>query len=600
MGNSPWLEHLTFLYGAERAAGLVQRLETLVTAYGDGIPAKLRAANMARLTERDAVLITYPDQVRAAGEVPLQTLCAFLRARAAGTVSAVHLLPFYPASSDDGFAIEDYMSVAPEFGTWRDVEAIGQDFDLMVDAVFNHMSAQGAWFQQFLADEPAFRDFFVTIDGEPDLTGVVRPRALPLVKEFESASGTRKVWTTFSPDQVDLNLANPEVLLALVEVLLFYVTCSARFIRLDAIAYLWKRIGTRCIHLEETHRVIQLMRAILDRAAPGVRLITETNVPHAENISYFGDGGNEAQMVYNFALPPLTLHAFRTGDARVLARWAGSLRAPSPLSTFFNFLASHDGIGLNPARGLLSASEIDALVAGTLRRGGLISYKQNTDGSRSPYEMNINYLDALSAPDGVESDEVITRRFVTAHAVLLALPGVPGLYFHSLFGSRGDRAGADRSEMPRRINREKLDGPTLEETLRNPESLPHRVFEGLTQLLCVRRRLSAFDPSAPATVADPDPRLFVLHRGGHGEGPGVVCIQNVSGDPVAFEPPAAAWRIEFANGASRLAAGLRLEPYGCAWIRFRGGRPSSRGDRQANGPGPASRRSVRRRSVVRG
>src|SRR5690606_35016656 len=108
-----------------------------------------------------------------------------------------------------------------------------------------------------------------------------------------------------SADQVDLNFKNPAVLLATTRALLFYVEHGAKFIRLDAIAYLWKEIGTPCIHLPQTHQVIQLMRAVLDEVAPDVRLITETNVPHPDNISYFGAGTNEAQLVYNFALPPL-------------------------------------------------------------------------------------------------------------------------------------------------------------------------------------------------------------------------------------------------------------------------------------------------------
>ena len=129
-----------------------------------------------------------------------------------------------------------------------------------------------------------------------------------------------------------MNFKNPDVLLALLDALLFYVARGARFIRLDAIAYLWKRIGTSCIHLPQTHAVIQFWRAVLDEVAPHVLLITETNVPHADNVSYFGDGTNEAQLVYNFALPPLVLHALLRGDATHLTRWAQSLTLPSDRS----------------------------------------------------------------------------------------------------------------------------------------------------------------------------------------------------------------------------------------------------------------------------
>lgn len=182
---------------------------------------------------------------------------------------------------------------------------------------------------------------------------------------------------------MDLNARNPVVLTALLEARCSSTQQKARFIRLDAIAYLWKEIGTACIHLPQTHAVIQLMRAVLDLAAPHVKLITETNVPHRDNISYFGDGRNEAQLVYNFALPPLVLHALLRGDASYLNQWAAGLAAPTPETAFFNFLASHDGIGLNPARGILPEAEIGFLVERCQARR-LHQYKQNADGSSSP------------------------------------------------------------------------------------------------------------------------------------------------------------------------------------------------------------------------
>ena len=328
----------------------------------------------------------------------MRNLSSFTRTHLSGVASGIHILPFYPWSSDDGFAVKDLFAVAPEYGTWADVERLGADFDLMFDAVFNHMSVESEWFRQFLAGDPAYRDFFVTVAGGADLSAVIRPRALPVLTAFASASGPREVWTTFSADQVDLNYRNPAVLAAVLEALLLYVARGARFIRLDAIAFLWKEPGTTCLHRPQAHRIVQLLRAVLDEVAPHVRLITETNVPHRDNLSYFGDGTNEAQLVYNFALPPLVLHALQTGRAEELTRWAQSLALPSDRVTFFNFLASHDGIGLNPARGILSDAGIDGLVQRTREHGGFISYKQLSDGTQEPYEMNINYLDALSPP----------------------------------------------------------------------------------------------------------------------------------------------------------------------------------------------------------
>jgi len=318
------LSHLIALYGEQAGRSAHARLAERLAYYRR----RVRSPEASALTERDALLITYGDQVRAAGIPPLQTLAEFCVQHLTGVVSGVHILPFYPWTSDDGFSVSDYRAVDPAFGTWDDVDRL-RGFRLMFDAVVNHASVRHAWFQAFLRDDPRYRRYFISVDGAPDLSGVVRPRALPLLTRFQTAAGEKAVWTTFSEDQVDLNYAEPDVLLEMLDVLLFYAERGAEFIRLDAIAYLWKEIGTACIHRPQTHRVVRLFRAVLDDVAPHVRLITETNVPHVDNIAYFGDGADEAQLVYNFALPPLTLHALHTGSARALSDWAATLRLPS-------------------------------------------------------------------------------------------------------------------------------------------------------------------------------------------------------------------------------------------------------------------------------
>jgi sucrose phosphorylase len=555
--NSQIEQHLQVLFGPARAAETTSKLAGLLRSFRASPIGATAGRSVQPLTQRDAVLITYADQVREPGQPPLRTFADLARQHLKDVISGIHILPFYPWSSDDGFSVKDYFAVEPGYGAWEDIANLGADFDLMFDAVFNHMSEQSDWFQRFLRDETAFRDFFVTVEGNPDLSQVIRPRALPLLTEFQSAAGPKKVWTTFSADQVDLNFKNPAVLLATLEALLFYVAHGARFVRLDAIAFLWKEIGTTCLHLPQTHRVIQLMRAVLEEIAPGVRLITETNVPHADNISYFGDGTNEAQLVYNFALPPLVLHSLQTGNAEKLTRWAQSLRLPSDRVTFFNFLASHDGIGLNPARGILSDAEIDALVARTLENGGFISHKNTPDGSRVPYEMNIAYIDALSNPAANEPVELAARKFLTAQAILLSLQGVPGIYFHSLFGSRGDRVGAETSGIPRRINREKLERTRLEAELADATSLRSRVFGGYRELLQLRRAHAAFAPASSQRVLDLDARVFAVLRETPDGRDRVLCLHNVSGETVDCVLP------EFGGSANRCH---RLEPWSMRWL----------------------------------
>lgn len=531
------------LYGAHPAPDLEARLQALIDSYRGQVPVPAEPL----LSERDSILITYGDQVRAPGQLPLQTLAEFCEEHLRGVVSGVHILPFYPWSSDDGFSVKDYRAVDSALGGWRDVERLGSSFRLMFDGVINHASAQGAWFQSFLRDEAPYRDYFVTVEGSPDLSQVVRPRTLPLLTEYQTTAGPRRVWTTFSPDQVDLDFRNSEVLLDIFDVLLMYAERGAQFIRLDAIAYLWKEIGTSCIHLPQTHAVIQLLRAVLDEVAPHVRLITETNVPHEDNISYFGDGTNEAQLVYNFALPPLVLHTLRTGDCSALSGWAAGLEFPSERATYFNFLASHDGIGLNPARGILSPAEIDALVEQTLAHGGLISYKHNADGSQSPYEMNINYFDALSNPASDEPLETQVGRFMAAQSIMLALRGVPGIYFHSLFGSRNWREGVEQTRHNRTINRQKLERNPLESELADLNSLRAQVFGRYRERLLLRAANPAFHPHGGQKVLDVGPGVFGLLRTAPDGAHPVTCLQNVTAQ-------------------AQSALGHTLAPYQTLWI----------------------------------
>lgn len=530
--SSTLLRHLEVLYGPAAHATYQRLGQTLRVFQGerqDPGPDRTRSWSQA-----DAVVITYADQISSPGKPPLRVLHEFLRRHLAQSLSGVHLLPFYPSSSDDGFSVMDYQAVDPAFGTWEDVRAFADDFDLMFDAVFNHASAQGAWFRRSLAGDPEFANFFVEVEGDPDLRQVVRPRTLPLLTEFPTATGKRRFWTTFSADQIDLNFRNPEVLLKVIETLLLYVRHGARLIRLDAVTFLWKEPGTSCVHLPQTHRIIQVLRAVLDEVAPDVILITETNVPHEDNISYFGDGTNEAQWVYNFALPGLILHSVATENAESLARWARSLRLPSEQVTFFNFLASHDGIGLNGVRGILTEAEIEHLAQRTRDLGGFVSMKQLPQGGQAPYELNINLLDALAPASEVADFREASTRFLTAHAAMLCLRGVPGLYFHSLFGQRGDPPGAATSGIPRRINRQKFNVDALAADLATPNSLASTIHAGLHRLLQFRRHHAAFHPAAPELVLETNGPVFAVLRRAPNAGPGVLCLHNFSSRTAAL------------------------------------------------------------------
>ncbi|MEG5560017.1 sugar phosphorylase [Enterobacter roggenkampii] len=447
--------------------------------------------------EKDIVLITYADQFSAKGEKALPVFTRFYNKWLSHSFSHVHLLPFYPWSSDDGFSVIDYHEVAPETGTWRDVAELKQTTSLMFDFVCNHMSAKSAWFANYLKQMPGYDDFFISVDPETDLSAVTRPRALPLLTPFTLHDGSvRHLWTTFSEDQIDLNFASPQVLIAMVDVLLHYLIEGARYIRLDAVGFMWKIPGTSCIHLEQTHQLIQLFRAITEAVAPGTVIITETNVPHKDNVSYFGDGENEAQMVYQFSLPPLVLHAVHSQDVSTLSQWAASLALPSTKTSWFNFLASHDGIGLNPLRGILPESEILSLVEKLQTEGALVNWKNNPDGTRSPYEINVTYLDALSTRESHDSERI--ARFILAHAVLLSFPGVPAVYIQSILGSRNDYDGVAHLGYNRAINREKYAAGQIDCALEDKNSLRYQVYSALSQLIVLRRAEKAFHPDSEA------------------------------------------------------------------------------------------------------
>jgi sucrose phosphorylase len=553
---------LETLYGSDLAPTLLNRVQSLLGRYRSCI-----SPATTDLSERDCLLITYGDQVQLPGAKPLPILSQFVQRYLFGVISGIHLLPFYPWSSDDGFSVIDYRQVDPALGNWDDIAVLQMRFQLMFDGVINHISAQSMWFEKFLNNDPRYQDYFITPDYSFDTSNVIRPRALPLLTTFNTPQGEKRVWTTFSADQVDLNYKNPEVLLEILDILLMYVEYGARFIRLDAIAFLWKESGTTCIHLPKTHLVIQFLRAVMNEVAPHVQLITETNVPHRENISYFGDGHNEAQLVYNFALPPLTLHALHTGDATTLSEWVSTLILPSTNTTFFNFLASHDGIGLNPVRGILSSHEIDSLVQRTMAHGGLISYKNNPDGSQSPYEMNINYFDALSDPNGTEPIDLQVDRFIAAQAIMLALVGVPGIYFHSLFGSRGWLEGVQQTGHNRTINREKLRYNDLFNALTDADSLRSKVFQRYRQLLIVRRQSSAFNPHGSQKILNVHPSVFALERLSPTDGTQVLCLHNVSDHAVKVDTNYGTGTDLPTNQSQQLSS-VSLKPYQVLWIKL--------------------------------
>ena len=382
----------------------------------------------------------------------------------------------------------------------------------MFDMVLNHMSREHLWFVQFLNCEKPGHDYVIRVDPKANLSLVVRPRSTPLLSRVRSPCGIHHVWATFSNDQIDLNYANPDLLLEMIDLLLFYIRQGARAVRLDAIAFLWKEIGTPCIHLPQTHEVVKLFRSLLERVEPDVILLTETNVPHAENISYFGTG-DEAHMVYQFVLPPLLLHAIHTESSRYLTAWALGLQAEAlpPGCTYLNFTASHDGVGLRPLEGILSNEELDQLLDGMRQRGAFVSMRSTSDGLDRPYELNISYFDAFRTPEA-EPDPWHIARFLLSQTLPLSLRGVPAVYVNAITAAPNDILGVERSGITRNINRRKWDGLELEKLIDSPITETGQVFHESVRRLQIRRGIKAFHPDAPQQILELPDGLFGLQR----------------------------------------------------------------------------------------
>ena len=524
----PELERICRVYYAYKTEEMLERTKTLD-------PKNL-------FTEEDVILITYGDLIREEGASPLTTLSKFCGLYLKQTINTLHILPFFPYSSDRGFAIEDFETVDPELGSWKDIEDLASRYKLMFDGVINHVSSKSRWFQRFLDGTPHYKDFFISYDSYDDLTSeersaIFRPRTTDILTKFHTIDGEKHVWSTFSKDQIDLNYKNPEVLVRVIEILLLYARKGADIIRLDAITFLWASPGTSCANLEETHMIVKVFRDILDLVAPHVSIITETNIPHEDNISYFGNGSDEAHMVYNFALPPLVLHTFYTKDTTRLNEWAESLKPPSETTAYFNFLDSHDGVGLMAVKDLLSHDEIQFIIRRAREHGGYISYKTDKDGQEVPYEINITWFNALCREDGTPHTDLQVDKFIASRAMALALQGVPGIYLHSFFGTRNDIDVVSCPISKREVNRKALDYNTLTKAIDDPDTLTSKIIRKLNSIISLRTKQSAFHPNGAQKILKVKPEIFAVLRTSPNEDQHILSLINITDDEIQIAIP---------------------------------------------------------------
>lgn len=517
------IEHLQILYPSHDVVAIADRL---ITAMGLPKDAMAPARHRNLWDQRDSVLITYGNSIVSEGDKPLHTLKEFVDARLSAVVSAIHILPFFPYSSDDGFSVMDYLMVNPSLGEWEDISAIAKDYKLMSDLVINHMSARSRWFDNFKKRIDPGKDYFFEVSPDVDLSDVVRPRSTPLLKEVQTDDGLRYVWCTFSADQVDLDFSNPQVLLEFVAIVHHYLQRGITLFRMDAVAFLWKIPGTPSIHLQETHEIIKLLRTLIEHHSPDAIIITETNVPNRENLTYFGNA-NEAHLIYNFSLPPLLLHTLLSGDCRHLKTWMMSMPPAQSGTTYLNFIASHDGIGLRPLDGLLSAEQRDELVATTLNFGGRVTVRKSRSGGDKPYELNIALYDAMKGTIASGPDQWQQARFICAHVIMLALEGIPAFYIHSLFATENDERRAGHTGHNRSINRHIWDKAVLCSAL-SDGSHHQQVFDRLLYLISLRRGQPAFHPNATQFTLHFGTGIFAFWRQSIHREQSIFCLNNIT------------------------------------------------------------------------
>ncbi len=562
---------LRFIYPDQDIDALTRAVLDAFWPEGEAPRKRPRKPGNTLWSQRDAVMVTYGDTLIDGVHKPLDLLRDFLLNYMRDVVNGVHILPFFPFTSDDGFAVTDYRKVNPTLGDWPDITRISNRFHLMSDLVLNHVSSQGTWFNAYRQGQSPYDKFFYEASPEDDLSAVVRPRTTPLLQEVDTAMGTRHVWCTFSHDQIDLNFENPEVLLEILRIIRLHIDMGVRIVRLDAVAFVWKQAGTPSIHLPQTHAIVQLLRVLSDYAAEPVILLTETNVPKAENLSYFGQR-NEAHSIYNFPLPPLILHALLSGSARLLSGWSRSM-PPAPLGcAYLNFTASHDGIGMRPAEGLIPPDEIKHMIDTVQDSGGLVSMRALPDGGQSVYEVNTAYFSAMARTfEGDDGQQI--KRFVVSQTIVMSLEGIPAFYIHSLLATPNDLDAVERRGMNRAINRHRWDYPTLRARLADPGSDQAQVLSALSERLRLRSRQPAFHPNATQFTLPLDSRIFGLWRQALDRSQSVFALHNVSNETVAL--PTDALNLIADVSWMDLLSGERIEPeqdsitmapYQCRWI----------------------------------
>ena len=478
-----------------------------------------------------SILITYADTINKNGEKTLVTLNQILGDFFIDLSKVVHILPFLSSTSDGGFAVSSHKSLDKKFGNWSDLKRLSKNHLLMGDLVLNHVSSSHPWVQQFIkSQEPGLSNIFAP-SKDLDWKNVVRPRSSSLFSKINTIDGPKEVWTTFGPDQVDLNWQNPKLILEFLNLLILYINNGINWLRLDAVGFIWKEPGTTCLHLHKAHLIVKILRIVLTNLSAKGIIITETNVPQKENLSYLIPE-DEAHMAYNFPLPPLILEAVISSRADILNRWISYWPELPCKTTLFNFTASHDGVGLRALEGLMNDSRIKELLINCEKRGGLVSHRRLSNGDDKPYELNISWWSAME-----DSSRDIRRfqyeRFILTQLIVMVLKGVPAFYLPALLASENDIKTFSMTGQRRDLNREKFINEKLLLDLENKDSYASKNIIFLSKAMRIRSSLISFHPSSEMrSLSENRSDLIVIRRG---EGLNVIwAIHNITDNKLNY------------------------------------------------------------------
>ena len=542
---------------------LFKEIENLINNFN-----KINNKKKKTITEKTSMLICYGDSILDNKKNSLKVFKNFYFKKLEKYFNTVHFLPFYPSSSDSGFAVKDHYQIDSRLGNWSDIKNLSKKINIMADLVINHSSARGLWFRNFLKNKKPGKDYFFTVNSKFDISKVIRPRDHRLLKKINIFKKKEYLWRTFSSDQIDLNFKNPAVLLRFLKIMIHLVNQGVTIFRLDAIAYLWKESGTKCINLKQTHEIIKLLRVISSSLNIETIIVTETNLPEKENISYFGNN-DEANWIYNFSLPPLLIHAFLFENSLYLNKWSKKLPNLKTGNSYLNFIASHDGIGMRPIEGILNKTALNNFFIRLKKNGSKFSYRKIQNNNKKVYEANITIFDALTKSNSDKKGEFLFERYFSAHAIMISFDGVPAIYFNSLFGTSNDEAKFVITGNNRDINRYRWNEKNILYQLKNTRSKQSIFYKSITKLLDIRRRQKAFHPNAKRSQMNLGKKIFCFKRTSLDKRQIIICISNLTSKIV--KPKLDKKFINWKNLISpqikyNKLNSLELKPYETIWL----------------------------------